>query len=83
MESILQVIVFLTLIKCLNLLYIYIYIYIQKGIIRISFKTLVFYHIDKYRVIAHVVLKYVEKITIALLIPIHTKTLSAIAMKNT
>ena len=44
---------------------------------------IVFYHIVKYHVIAHAVPTYVEKITIAILISIHTKTLSAIAMKNT
>ena len=39
-----------------------------------------FYHIVKYHVIVHVALKYAEKIVIAFLISIHTKTLSA--MKN-
>ena len=58
------------------------YIYTEWGY-QNQLENLSFYHIVKYHVIVHVVLKYVEKITIALLIPIHTKTLSAIAMKNT
>ena len=40
-----------------------------------------FNHIVKCHVIAHVVSKYAEKIIIAFLISIHTKTLSAM-MKN-
>ena len=40
-----------------------------------------FYHIVKYHVIHHVVLNYVEKITIAFLISIHTEMLIAM-MKN-
>ena len=42
-----------------------------------------FYHIVRYRVIHHVVLKHVEKITIAILILIHMNTLTAKAKKNT
>ena len=53
------------------------------GLSESAVKPFIFYHIVKYHVIAHVVLNYVEKITIAFLISIHTKTLSAIATKNT
>ena len=60
------------------------YICVQNGITRISFKTFqLFNHIVKCHVIAHAVVKYVEKIIIAFLIMIHTKMLSAIAMENT
>ena len=55
---------------------IYIYIYIQNGIIRISFKTLLYYFILRLVAIVRAVLKYAGKIVIAFLISIHTKTLS-------
>ena len=40
-----------------------------------------FYHIARYHVIRHVVLNYVERVTIVFLISIHTGMLIAIAMK--
>ena len=65
--------------KNINLLYIY-----RMGLSGSAVKLVTaFYHIVKHHVVAHVVLKYVEKITIACLISVHTKTLSAIAVKNT
>ena len=53
------------------------------GLSEPALKPFNFYHTVKYHVVHHVMLKHVEKITIAILISIHTKTLSAIAMKNT
>ena len=52
------------------------------GLSESALKPFSFYHIVKYHVIAHVVLKFVGEIIIAFSTPIHTKTLSAIAMKN-
>ena len=73
----LQVIVFLKLINCINIYYIDTGWDYQNQLSN----HLVFKIIVKYRVIAHAVLKYAEKITIAFLISIHTETLSAM-MKN-
>ena len=53
------------------------------GLSEAALKPFSFYHIVKCHAIAHVVLKHVEKISVAFLKSIHTKTLSAIAMKNT
>ena len=64
--SSLQVIVFLKLIRFIKLLYVY--IYTNMGLSESALKPFSsFYHIVKYHVIVHV-LKYVEKITIAILI---------------
>ena len=69
MANRLLVVQFLKLIKLINLLY------IQNGVTRIKFKTFhLFYHTVEYHVIHHVVLKHVEKITIAMLISIHMNT---------
>ena len=63
--------------KTINLLQIY-----RMGLSESALKpSSLFYHIVKYHVMHHVVLNYVEKITIAFLMSIHTKTLSAM-MKN-
>ena len=52
------------------------------GLSESALKPISFYHIVKCHVIAHVVSKYVGKIIITFLISIHTKTFTAIAMKN-
>ena len=71
MESTLQVIRFLKLIQTISILYLY-----RMGLSESALTPFsCFYHTVKYHVIHHVVLKYVEKITIACLISIHTKTI--------
>ena len=52
------------------------------GLPESALKGFSFYHIVRYRVIVHAVLKHVEKITIAMLISIHMNMLTAIAKKS-
>ena len=84
MENILQVIVFLKLIKLIKLLCIYIYIKwdCQNQVYILLLNHFPFQVIVKYHVIVHVVLKYLAmKIIIAYVILIHTKMLIAM-VKN-
>ena len=64
-------------------IYIYIYIYTEWDYQNQLNLLVLFYHTAKYHVIHQVVLNYLGKITVAILISIHTKTLSVIAAKNT